>query len=112
VSGKHADQWWLAAEAIIYTITHTRSRSKKKWWSAEALHFDSEGAKDKISSDLPSSSFEQLFPNEAPLIRLLLKSLKENNILKILNPQAALQKHPIHTLESSKHPLNIVRLSL
>jgi hypothetical protein len=43
VCGTPAGQWRLAAEAIIYTITNKRSRSKKKWWSAEALHFDSEG---------------------------------------------------------------------
>jgi hypothetical protein len=37
---------------------------------------------------------------------------KDNNILKILNSKATLHKHPIYTLESSKHPLNLVRLSL
>jgi hypothetical protein len=30
VSGTPEDQKWLAAEAIIYTITHKRSRSKKR----------------------------------------------------------------------------------
>jgi hypothetical protein len=35
-----------------------------------------------------------------------------NNILKILKSVAILHKPPIHTLESSKHPLNLVRLSL
>jgi hypothetical protein len=58
------------------------------------------------------SSFEQWYPNEAPLIQLLLKIVKENDILKILNPQAALKKHPINTRESSKRPLNLKRLSL
>jgi hypothetical protein len=37
---------------------------------------------------------------------------KEKDILKILNSKATLHKHPIYTLESSKHPLNLVRLSL
>jgi hypothetical protein len=83
-----------------------------KWWFSEALHFDSEGPKDQKSSDLLyHSSFELWYPNEAQLIQLLLKILKENAIIKILKPQAALQKHPIYTLESSKHPLNLVRLS-
>jgi hypothetical protein len=36
----------------------------------------------------------------------------ENNILENINFQAALQKHPIHALESTKHPLNLVGLSL
>jgi hypothetical protein len=40
------------------------------------------------------------------------KIKKENDILKILNSKATLHKHPIYTLESSKHPLNLVRLSL
>jgi hypothetical protein len=43
------------------------------------------------------SSNEQWYPNEAPHIRLFLKILNENHFLKILNPQGALQKHPIYT---------------
>jgi hypothetical protein len=33
---------------------------------------------------------------------------KENDILKYLNDQAALQKHPIYALESSNYPLSRV----
>jgi hypothetical protein len=42
----------------------------------------------------------------------LKKIKKEKDIFKILNSKATLHKHPIYTLESSKHPLNLVRLSL
>jgi hypothetical protein len=51
------------------------------------------------------SSFDQWFPNEALCIRLFLKNFNENSKKKIFNPQAALQKHPIYTMELSKHPL-------
>jgi hypothetical protein len=40
----------INSEPIIYTITKERSRSKTKWYSVEALNFDSERQKD--SSDL------------------------------------------------------------
>jgi hypothetical protein len=52
------------------------------------------------------------YENAPPRIRFYLKLEKDNNILKILNSKATLHKHPIYTLESSKHPLNLVRLSL
>jgi hypothetical protein len=41
-----------------------------------------------------------------------LKIEKENNIFKILKSVALLHKPPIYALESWKHPLNLVRLSL
>jgi hypothetical protein len=43
---------------------------------------------------------------------IILKKEEEDNILKILSLKATLYKHPNYTLESSKHPLDLVRLSL
>jgi WD40 repeat protein len=38
---------------------------------------------------------------------LLFKIGKDKNILKILKVMARIHKHPIYTLESSKHSLNL-----
>jgi hypothetical protein len=38
------------------------------------------------------------------------KKLKRKDIKKMLNSKATLHKHPIYTLETSKHPLNLVKL--
>jgi hypothetical protein len=108
--GTPADQWRLAAEAIIYTIAQG-AEQKRSGGLQKLFILTVRGQRIKIHRSY-HSSFEQWYPNEAPLIKLLLKILYKNDILKILNPQAALQKHPINTLESSKHPLNLVRLSL
>jgi hypothetical protein len=102
----------IATEAIIYTITHKRSRSTKKCWSAEALHFDSEGSKDQKSGGLPLFIWT-VVPWWNTANSIIVKNFKgKRHYKKIFNPQAELQKHPILTLESSKHPLNLVRLSL
>jgi hypothetical protein len=99
------DQWRLASY-LSFILSHIKGVDQKRSGIPQKL-FILRGKRIK-SHRTYHSSFEQWCPNEAPLIRLFLKILKENDIFKILNYQVALQKRPIYPLKSSKPTLNIV----
>jgi hypothetical protein len=78
--------------------------------TARLNHDTSDSADDSVI--LQINTFALWYENAPPLLCFFLKIEKDNNILKILKSVAMIHKHPIYTLESSKHPLNLVRLSL
>jgi hypothetical protein len=101
---------WLLRQS--FTLSHRKEPDQKRSGGPQKLFILTVRGQRFKNHGTYHSSFKQWYPNEATLIQLLLKIIKESDILKILNPQSALQKHSIHTLESSKHPLNLLRLSL